>query len=245
MSSDSTRPSSWLITGASRGIGLELVRQLLESPNNVVIAACRNPEKASTLKALKDSAKGALHIIQLDVSDADNIRAIAKDLETILGDKGLDYLVNNAAIGIYDSAFNVQPQALIDTFRTNVIGPAVLAQVALPFLEKGREKKILNVSSTGGSIASVDSIEHPVHKLVASYSMSKAALNMLTYKQKVERPDLIAITMCPGWVKTDMGGQEAKLEPEESVAGIIKVITSATPADSGKYLRYNGEEIPW
>ncbi|OSD04959.1 hypothetical protein PYCCODRAFT_1432693 [Trametes coccinea BRFM310] len=75
--------------------------------------------------------------------------------------------------------------------------------------------------------------------------MSKAALNMLTLKQKAERPDITFITMCPGWVRTELGGKEADLEPEESIAGILKVISSVTNADSGKYLRYNGEEIPW
>ncbi|OJT05879.1 C-factor [Trametes pubescens] len=83
------------------------------------------------------------------------------------------------------------------------------------------------------------------HQMIGSYAMSKAALNMLAYKQKVEKPDFTIITLCPGWVQTDMGGKEAVLKPEDSVAGIIKVITNATTADSGKYLCHNGEEIPW
>ncbi|KAI0375987.1 NAD(P)-binding protein [Pilatotrama ljubarskyi] len=127
------------------------------------------------------------------------------------------------------------------TFRTNVVGPAVLSQVCLPYLEKSERKVILNVSSTGGSIGSV----HLIGPTFASYSMSKTALNMLTTKQKMERPDLITIVMCPGRVKTDMGGESAQLEPEESIAGILKVITSVTSADSGKYFWYNGKEIPW
>ncbi|KAI0353986.1 NAD-P-binding protein [Trametes cingulata] len=239
--SSTVRPTTWLVTGASRGIGLELVRQLLESPDNLVVAACRNPEKAAALNNLKSNAKGTLHIIQLDVSDFDNIRASAKQLEPILGEIGLDYLINNAAIAAQDTAFTLDPDELLNLMRTNVAGPALFSQICLPFLEKGKRKVILNISSTGGSIASVDR----VGARFTSYAMSKAALNMLTYKQKVERPDLIAITLCPGWVKTDMGGKEAVLEPKDSIAGILKVITSVTPADSGKYLRHNGEEIPW
>ncbi|KAL1946099.1 hypothetical protein VTO73DRAFT_15226 [Trametes versicolor] len=230
------RPTSWLVTGASRGIGFEIVRQLLSSPTNVVVAAARTPEKATALKDLQKTAKGTLHVIKLDVSDFESIRASAKDLLAILGDNGLDYLINNAAV------------------------------VALPCLEKGMEKQILHISSTGGSIGTAGH----VGSRFGSYSMTKAALNMLVrpyhllssvcvavfliayitssrqaYKQKLERPDFTVITLCPGWVKTDMGGEGAQLEPHESVAGILKKITSATTADSGKYLRYNGETIPW
>lgn len=83
---------------ASRGIGLELVRQLLESPANLVVAACRNPETATTLGELNATAKGTLHTVKLDVSDSDNVQASAKELEPILGETGLDYLINNAGI---------------------------------------------------------------------------------------------------------------------------------------------------
>ncbi|KAL7277026.1 hypothetical protein ACG7TL_008870 [Trametes sanguinea] len=241
-----TRPTTWLVTGASRGIGFELVRQLVASPQNLVVAACRNPDKATALKALKDSAKGTLHIIQLDVSDFDSIRASVKQAQPILGDIGLDYLVNNAGIptivdqALRDTAFSLDPEDLLRILRTNAAGPAVVSQVYLPFVEKGHKKVILHISSTLGSL------HHAVERVTGtSYSMSKAALNMLTLKQKAERPDITFITMCPGWVRTELGGKEADLEPEESIAGILKVISSVTNADSGKYLRYNGEEIPW
>ncbi|KAH9848825.1 NAD-P-binding protein [Lenzites betulinus] len=233
--------TTWLITGASRGIGFELVRQLVESPNNLVIAACRTPAKATALEALKKSAQGTLHVIPLDVSDTESIRAIPKELEPILGESGLDYLINNAGIGVEDTAFNFDPEAALTVLKTNTIGPALVSQVCLPFLEKGKVKKVAHISSTLGSIASAD--EFGARGI--SYSMSKAALNMLTYKQKLERPDLTFLTLCPGWVKTDMGGQNAALEPKDSIAGILKVVTSATSADSGKYFRYNGEHIPW
>lgn len=111
----STRPTTWLVTGyvipssplphiahappsASRGIGFEIVRQLLESPSNLVVAACRTPDKATALSALQESAKGTLHIVQLDTSDFDSVRALPAQLEPILGSIGLDYLINNAGI---------------------------------------------------------------------------------------------------------------------------------------------------
>ncbi|KAH9887898.1 NAD-P-binding protein [Cubamyces lactineus] len=241
--SSASRPTTWLITGASRGIGFEFVRLLVSSPGNLVIAACRRPESASALHALKESDRGErLHVVLMDVSDFDSIRASAKQLEHILGKDGLDYLINNAGVITEDTAFTLNPEQLMDILRTNAAGPALVSQVCLPFLEKGTRKVVLNVSSTGGSITTSDKRDD---KKYTSYSMSKAALNMLTVKQKAERPDIIAITLDPGWVKTDMGGQEGLLEPEESISGILQVVTSATPADSGKYLRYNGEPLPW
>ncbi|KAH9848826.1 NAD-P-binding protein [Lenzites betulinus] len=236
-----TSQTTWLVTGASRGIGFEIVRQLLESSDNLVLAACRTPEKATELAALKEGAKGALHVIQMDVSDFDSIRTSANAIEAILADAGLDYLINNAGIGIEDTAFTLHPEVFLNILRTNTVGPALVSQVCLPFLEKGKTKKILNISSTVGSIASADRFG----ARGASYSVSKTALNMLTYKQKLERPDIIAITLRPGWVKTAIGGANAALEPKESVEGILKVITAATAADSGKYLGIKGEEIPW
>ncbi|OJT05880.1 hypothetical protein TRAPUB_3270, partial [Trametes pubescens] len=230
---------------ANRGIGLEIVKQLVAVPTNLVVAACRNPDKAAALAELKKTAKGTLHVVQLDVSDFDNIRALPPKLEPILGATGLDYLISNAGIAIVDSAFTLDPDAFLNVVRTNAAGPALLSQVLLPFLEKARTKKILHVSSTAGSIGSVAGMQVKAHQMIGSYAMSKAALNMLAYKQKVEKPDFTIITLCPGWVQTDMGGKEAVLKPEDSVAGIIKVITNATTADSGKYLRHNGEEIPW
>ncbi|KAI9061964.1 NAD-P-binding protein [Trametes sanguinea] len=239
-----TRPTSWLVTGASRGIGLELVRQLLSSSQNIIVAACRNPEKATTLHRLQDSSRGRLHIVQLDVSDFDSVRASAKQLEPILGKIGLDYLINNAGILTQDTAFTLDPEQFLQVVRTNVAGPALVSQVCLPFLEGGARKVILNISSTAGSLGSVEGWVGGAAGF-ASYAMSKAALNMLTVKQKAERPDLTVITMCPGGVKTDMTAKEGELEPEESVSGILKVITSVSAGDSGKYIRYNGEVIPW
>ncbi|KAI0641295.1 NAD-P-binding protein [Trametes meyenii] len=244
--SPTSRPTAWFVTGSSRGIGLELVRQLVASPENVVVAAVRNPGKATVLSGLKATAKGTLHVVDLDVSDFDSIRASAEALQHILGHVGLDYLINNAAIMYDDTPFTLDPDELMRVLRTNVAGPALLSQIALPFLEKGTRKTILNVSSVGGSIAHAQTLTGTRHR-VGSYSVSKAALNMLTAGQKNERPDLITITMCPGWVQTetDMGGSDAPLQPRESVADVLKVITSVTAADSGKFVRQTGEEIPW
>ncbi|KAI0816810.1 NAD-P-binding protein [Trametes gibbosa] len=243
MSPATTTPTTWLITGTFRGIGLAFVRELVASPDNLVIASCLAPEESTELAALKKDAKAALHIIKIDMSDFADIRASAAEVEKILGpDLGLDYLISNAAIAVWDSAFSLDPEDLLTILRTNTVGPAVLSQVMLPFLERGREKKILHISSTAGSVATARYI---TQRPITSYSVSKAALNMLVYRQKMERPDLTIIAACPGHVRTALGGAEGLLEPEESARELLKLIKAATPEDSGKYLRYNGEVIPW
>ncbi|KAI0628091.1 NAD-P-binding protein [Trametes polyzona] len=238
-----TRSITWFVTGASRGIGVEIVRQLLRSPNNVVVAGCRTPEKATAPHALKDTAKGVLHIVQLDVADVNSIKASAKELEKILGDNGLDYLINNAGVAAVDDAFHLDADTLVNLFRVNAVGPAIVTQEVLPLLEKGKEKKILHISSEAGSNGAA--AEQPVGGMFTAYSVSKAALNMFATKQSLQRRDFIVITLCPGPTKTDMSGEYGQLEPHESVSGLLKVITSATSEDSGKFYSRDGRVLKW
>ncbi|KAI8974773.1 C-factor [Trametes punicea] len=231
---------TWFITGTSSGIGLEMTRQLLADPSNTVVATCRNPDNANDLRALESRAKGTLHILALDVADEASIRKSFKLVQQLLGDKGIDYIYNNAGVNEgNDTAFAFSSAAAIRTFQTNVIGPAVIAQTYLPLLEKGKRKVIVNMST---GLASIGLDCGPK---CATYSISKTALNMLTYKQKAERPDITAIVLDPGWVKTKMGGEGAVLEPEFSATHILKLVTSLTTKDSGKFFKYTGEEIPW
>ncbi|EKM57411.1 uncharacterized protein PHACADRAFT_251059 [Phanerochaete carnosa HHB-10118-sp] len=234
--------TTWLITGSSRGIGLETTRQLLQSPSNVVIATCRSPSTAKDLQALAQSGdvQGKLHILPLDTADMKSIDAVAKPVEDIVGDGGLDYLLNNAAINVgNDSGFAFSPDDLMRTMNVNVAGPGHLAQTLLPLLERGRNKTILNMTSGLGSVG-LD-----CGPKCATYSLSKIAVNMLTYKQAKARPDFVAICLDPGWVKTELGGEGAVLEPAESVSNVLKVLTNLKSSDSGKFFRYDGNTIPW
>ncbi|KAI0063897.1 NAD(P)-binding protein [Artomyces pyxidatus] len=231
---------TWLVTGTNRGIGFEIVKQLVASPTNIVIAACRKPEAATALQGLVASSSGRLHIIALDITDAASITASVDAAKGVLEEHGLDYLINNAAINLgEDSAFTLKEETLLTTFKANVVGPALTAQAYLPYLEKSKRKVVMNLSSGLGSIASNFGPQ------LSSYSVSKSALNMLAYKQATEKPELISFVIDPGWVQTDMGGPNAVLPPHESVAGLLKVITSATKEQSGKYFKYDGETVPW
>ncbi|CDO69111.1 hypothetical protein BN946_scf185042.g13 [Trametes cinnabarina] len=239
MSSSNTH--TWLITGTSRGIGLAMTGQLLADPSNTVIATCRNPDSAKSLRALEADAGGRLHIVAMDVADEESIRSSFTKVESILRDRGLDYIYNNAgAFEGSDTAFTFKAAVAMRMFQANVLGPALVAQTFLPLLEKGRRKVVVNMSSALASLSL-----GTVGPAYASYAISKTALNMLTYKQKTEKPDIVFVGMDPGWVKTAMGGDDATLEPEESASHILKVVTKLSTKDSGKFLRYTGEEIPW
>ncbi|KAH7910500.1 hypothetical protein BJ138DRAFT_1136000 [Hygrophoropsis aurantiaca] len=238
---------NWFLTGnvkafsASRGIGLETTRQLLQSSSNTVFATCRSPSTASGLSALASgSSAGKLHIVQLDVADEASIKKGTSEVLRLLDGAALDYVINNAGINRgADFAFNFSPTDLADTITSNVVGPALIARHLLPAIEKSSRKVIVNMSS---GLASIGKNLGPKS---TSYSISKTAVNMLTYKQARERPDLIPFVIDPGWVKTKMGGPGAILEPHQSVSGILKVIINATSANAGKFYGYMGNEIPW
>ncbi|KIJ61072.1 hypothetical protein HYDPIDRAFT_138183 [Hydnomerulius pinastri MD-312] len=231
--------TTWFLTGASRGIGLETTRQLLQSPSNTVFASCRSPSTATDLAALA-SSPGTLYIVQLDVADVASIKSGCDEVLKLLDGAGLDYVLNNAAINRgADFAFNFSPVDLADSIAINVTAPALISRYLTPAIEKSNRRVILNMTSGLASIAS----NHG--EKAASYSISKAAVNMLTYKQARERPDFIPIVLDPGWVKTDMGGDGAMLEPHESVSGILKVLQGLTSEDGGKFFGYRGNEIPW
>ncbi|KAH8101080.1 NAD-P-binding protein [Cristinia sonorae] len=235
-----TKETTWLITGSSRGIGLEFVRQLSASPDNIVIATCRSPDTASDLKTVASKAQGTVHIVPLDISNPESIAAIEKSVKNILGDGPLDYLVNNAGIltGL-DTAFDFLLEDFIKTMSTNVAGPAKVTEALLPYLERGERPVVLNMGSGVGSITNDSGAKRTI------YSMSKAALNMLTYKQAKAKPNIIFLVVDPGWVKTDMGGGSAFLEPAFTVSGQLKLLESITLEQSGKFLRHDGEHVPW
>ena len=162
-----------LVTGANRGLGLELVRQLLAAGSHVV-AACRHPGKATALNTLAGEYPGRLHVLPLDVAEPKTHAELARELPLVLGDDGhVDLLVNNAGVLHSGERFGRLTLAnLDDSFRTNAAGPLLLTQALAPLLADGA--KVVNLSSRLGSVGLTTRFGTP------SYNISKAALNMAT-----------------------------------------------------------------
>jgi NAD(P)-dependent dehydrogenase (short-subunit alcohol dehydrogenase family) len=220
-----------LVTGANRGLGLEFARQYAADGWNV-IATARNPERADELKALP------VEVATLDVADPASIDALARSLQG----RPIDLLINNAGIfprvrGIEEIDFDDYAQTLV----VNTVGPVRVTRALLPNLRAGEMKSVVNITSRLGSIALND------NGVFYGYRESKAALNMFTktLANELKPEGFTCLTIHPGWVRTDMGGENANLAPAESVSGMRAVIAGRGPADSGTYWSYSGEVVPW
>jgi len=225
-----------LVTGANRGIGLEFAKQYSKD-GATVIACCRKPASADQLKALAKSNDSA-EVHALDVADAASIKALAKDLAR----EPIDILINNA--GVYgpkrQSAGDMDFEGWAHTLAVNTMAPLAVAQAFRPNLMRGGEKKIVSITSGMASTA-----ENGGGYL--AYRSSKAALNNVMRSLSVDWKgnEIICVVLDPGWVRTDMGGKNAPISPEESVSGMRKVIANLKLSDSGSFLNRNGEERPW
>jgi len=234
-----------LITGANRGIGLEFTRQLLVRGAHV-IATCRHPGKATALNALAGEYPGRLNVLPLDVGDAKSRAGLVRELPLVLGEDEtgqpgkLDLLLNNAGVLHSSERFgHVEAATLDDSLRTNALGPFLLAQSLTPHLADGA--RIGNLSSVMGSIAGRGEFRSP------SYCVSKAAQNMLSVQlaHALAPHGIVVLALHPGWVQTDMGGGSATVAIPDSVRGLLNVIDGATPAQSGSFLDWRGDAIPW
>jgi NAD(P)-dependent dehydrogenase (short-subunit alcohol dehydrogenase family) len=229
-----------LVTGANRGLGLALVRALLTRGERV-IGTCRQPGKATELNRLAGEYPGHLHVLPLDVTQPKSHAELARELPLVLGEGGrLDVLVNNAGVLHSGERFGQLTAAhLEDSFRTNVMGPLLLTQALAPLLADGA--KVASISSMLGSISGVSRFGTP------SYNISKAALNMASalLARALDERGITVLALHPGWVQTDMGGQDATLSAEDSAAGLLQVIDGATADDSGRFLDWQGEALPW
>ena len=224
-----------IVTGATRGIGLELARQLIGRGDEVE-AGVRDPEHALELHAM-----GA-RVHRLDVTDGASVAAFAGAI-----DGAIDLVINNA--GYYGGPTQSLRQMADDlalpdvarTFDINAMGPLRVSTALLPQLRRGTGKKLVHVTSGMGSIGDNTSGGY------YAYRMSKAALNMMSRSLAVDlRGEGIAsIVINPGWVQTDMGGARAPTPVADSVRGILAVIDSLTLEQSGEFFNYTGGRYPW
>ncbi|HEY4124634.1 MAG TPA: SDR family oxidoreductase [Rhizomicrobium sp.] len=220
-----------LITGANRGIGLEFVKQYVTDGADM-IACCREPAKASALKAIK-----GVRVLALDVGDSASVAVLKNEL----GDTPIDIVINNAGVSSPKSTDGtIDVDAWLATFRVNSVAPVLVAHALKPNLMKGRDKKLVTITSQLGSIANDSGGFQP-------YSATKAAVNSLMHSlSKTWARDGICIGIFhPGWVQTDMGGPSAPLKVEDSVKGLRARIAELDAARSGTYRDYANHEIPW
>lgn len=239
-------PMRVFITGANRGLGLEFTRQYAQRGERV-FAACREPDDAAALQDIAREHRDDVTIVGLSVGDAESI-AHARKAVAAHAD-GVDLLINNA--GIY--AARVTPSGepaeklgaldfgdTLHVLRTNAVAPLIIAQEFLDLLKRGRSPKLVNISSGYGSVSQNKGFPY-------YYGASKAALNMLmrSFAADPAASGITTVLMSPGWVRTDMGTSAAPLSPEESVAGMIKVIDRLTPADNSRFLNHEGGEEAW
>lgn len=244
--------SVYCITGTNRGIGLEFVRQLVQVPDNTIIAGVRSLD--SDLGDLKSftSASPSAHILELDVGSGNSIQEFVKAAAGILkengGNKKIDFLLNSAGvnIGSTQNSVNLVPEDVHAQITINVLGPAQLTASLLDAKLLSSDVRILNMTS--GLASSQLSTRNRPNKCTG-YSISKAGLNMLSIHQadhlKAHLPGVVVIVMDPGWVKTRLGGNGAQLEPEESVGAMINVLQGLKAEDNGGFFHYTGKKLPW
>lgn len=226
-----------LITGANRGIGLELTRQYL-ADGWQVIACCRHPDNAPELNQLTQQYS-TLSLHQLDVSDEQGIAQLADELKQ----QPIDLLLNNA--GIYGGSGNklgaMESPQWLEVLRVNTIAPLLMAQAFLQQVSGSDKKIIATISSKVGSIADNQSGSNYM------YRSSKTAVNqaMKSLSIDVAAMGVTAVVLHPGWVLTDMGGPNALIDTETSARGLKTVLDNLTMEQSGRFINYDGEEIPW
>lgn len=230
------RMKTVLITGASRGIGFEIARQLALRGFHVVIGVRSEPQGQKAQRELEQA--GRVSVLVLDVSDSKSI-AIAASRFAPIGQ--LDVLINNA--GIYPdeglSILTISREQMVNTFQTNTFGALETTQAFLPYLKKALPARVINVSSGYGQIEGL-SADAP------SYCLSKLALNGVTIMlaETLKEHRIAVNAMCPGWVRTDMGGSAAPRPVEEGADTAVWLATEADQNLTGKFFR-DREEIPW
>ncbi|WPB75181.1 SDR family oxidoreductase [Archangium violaceum] len=228
----------YAITGASRGLGLEFVRQLLNR-GDTIDAGVRSPSEARQLQELVQGAEGRLRLHALDISDPKSVDAFAA---TVGQGEALDVLINNAGVYGKDGALTeLDYESMASTFAVNTLGPLRLTAALLSALRRGSARRIIHITSQMGSIGD--------NGMGGSYGyrISKAAMNMAMRNMHVDLhgEGFVTISMHPGWVQTDMGGPNAPLLPEASVRGMINVIDRLKAEDGGRFFSYEGQELPW
>lgn len=249
-------PASMLITGANRGVGLELVRQFAQLTPNCpkhVFAGCRTPESAKELQELQTKCEN-ITIVKIDLNDESTFSSAARTVDEKVGEAGLNLIINNAASASRSSLDTVTSEDMVNLFKVNAVGPLMVTKAFLPLLRKAAtgmgsdvtlssEKAcIVNISTGVASITDNDTGGG------YSYRTSKAGLNMITKNLSIDlkKDGILVCAIHPGWIKTGMGGPNATTEVSDCVHSLMKVIDSLKGEEkTGKFYHYSGREMPW
>jgi NAD(P)-dependent dehydrogenase (short-subunit alcohol dehydrogenase family) len=226
-----------LITGANRGIGLELTEQFAEDGWQV-LACCRNPAEAGQLQALSERGL-AVELHALDVTNYEQMATLSDQL----ANRPIDILLSNAGIyGSKGTGFGeVDAEEWRQVLEVNTIAPLMLVQAFVEQVAASRQKLVAVISSKVGSIADNSSGGSYI------YRSSKTAVNQVVKSLSIDLAgrDITVISLHPGWVQTDMGGPNAEIGTDESVSGLKSILQSAGLAQSGQFIEFNGNSIPW
>jgi NAD(P)-dependent dehydrogenase (short-subunit alcohol dehydrogenase family) len=226
-----------LVTGSNRGIGLATVKELLKKSYKVILTSRKEADGQKAKTQLEKYGDVLYH--QLDVSDTQSITAIKNYVLDELGQ--LDILINNAGINYdtWQSASNANLEEVELTINTNLMGAWRMAQAFIPLMKKQNYGRIVNVSSGAGAF-------NEMGGGTPAYSISKAAMNALTIKLAADlrNKDILVNSVCPGWVRTDMGGLTAPRSPKKGAETIIWAAELPTNGPSGKFFR-DMKEIAW
>ena len=235
-----------LVTGANRGIGFEISRQIAEQGITVVMGA-RDEDKGMTATYKLKEAELDVYFQQLDVNDSANIQeavdAIWKQFQR------LDILVNNAGILIDReiSVLDLSTEVLSQTLHSNVLGPLLLCQACVPLMKEGNYGRIVNMSSAMGSLTEITNSDSPCKGLEApAYRLSKSTLNAITalFATAVRGSNILVNSVSPGWVRTDMGGEQAPLTPEQGADTPVWLATLPDDGPTGGFFSER-QPLPW
>ena len=227
-----------LVTGANKGIGFEVARQLARKGFQVFLGARNAKAGKAAAEKLGTEKAGGVSFIEIDVANGASIRAAAEELSKRIDH--LDTLVNNAGTLLDEdkNILQISRELFETTLRTNTLGPLLVAQAFVPLLEKSDWPRIVNVSSGSGQLADGADGWAP------AYSISKTALNGVTAQLAAALPKFAVNAVCPGWVRTEMGGSNATRSVAEGAAGVVWLAADAPQKETGKFWR-DRKVIPW
>ena len=235
-----------LVTGANKGIGFEIARQLAQLEITVLIGA-RDQDRGISASEQLQSAGLDTHFIHVDVVRATSIEAAIGKIRDEF--KRLDILVNNAGIQIDTESgiLELDPVIFQNTLETNALGPLLMAQATVPIMKVNGYGRIVNMVSTLGSLAEIASPDSPYSSVLSpAYRLSKTLLNGITVllAKELRGSNILVNSVCPGWVRTDMGSDAAPLTPEQGADTPVWLATLPDDGPSGGFFRER-QPIPW